>query len=384
MSSIVIQGDTSGSITVEAPSVAGTHTLTLPKATGNIATDATVGLGQKNLIINGDMRIAQRGTSVAGITSAGYYTVDRWQPFISTAGTWTMSQDTDVPTGQGFSSSVKFACTTANTSLSTNSQMRLTQHIEAYNVQHLSFGTANAKKVTFSFWIKSNKTGTYNVWAYRQDSSRQSSIQFTISLANTWEKKTLTFDGDTTGTINNDNGRGIEFNIVFVAGTDYSTGTSPDGAWETLTNPNRYVGNVNLADSTSNYINITGVQLEIGDTATPFENRMYGTELALCERYFQKIDGGFGVATASTNVQINVVMRVPMRTSPSATVTTLRITDMTTADHQATSATISLPNITPTMSRTNSGGFTGLTTSRTYTLLGSGTNAAPILFSAEL
>ena len=346
MSSIVIQGDTSGSITVEAPSVAGTHTLTLPKATGNIATDATVGLGMKNLIINGDMRIAQRGTSVAGITSAGYYTVDRWQPFISTAGTWTMSQDTDVPTGQGFSSSVKFACTTANTSLSTNSQMRLTQHIEAYNVQHLSFGTANAKKVTFSFWIKSNKTGTYNVWAYRQDSSRQSSIQFTISLANTWEKKTLTFDGDTTGTINNDNGRGIEFNIVFVAGTDYSTGTSPDGAWETLTNPNRYVGNVNLADSTSNYINITGVQLEIGDTATPFENRMYGTELALCERYFQKIDGGFGVATASTNVQINVVMRVPMRTSPSATVTTLRITDMTTADHQATSATISLPNIT--------------------------------------
>ena len=244
--------------------------------------------GLKNLIINGDMQIAQRGTSVAGITSSGYYTVDRWQPFISTAGTWTMSQDTDVPTGQGFSSSVKFACTTANTSLSTNSQMRLAQHIEAYNVQHLAFGTANAKKVTFSFWIKSNKTGTYNVWAYRQDSSRQSSIQFTISLANTWEKKTLTFDGDTTGTINNDNGRGIEFNIVFVAGTDYSTGTSPDGAWETLTNPNRYVGNVNLADSTSNYINITGVQLEIGTTATPFENRMYGTELALCQRYYQR------------------------------------------------------------------------------------------------
>ncbi len=111
---------------------------------------------------------------------------------------------------------------------------------------------------------------------------------------------------------------------------------------------------------------------------------MYSTELALCERYYQKIDGGFGVATSSTNVQINVVMRVPMRASPSASVTTLRITDMTTSDHQATSATISLSNITSTASRTNCGGFTGLTSSRPYTLLGTGASAAPILFSAEL
>src|SRR6056300_1621160 len=114
MSSIVIQGDTSGSMTVEAPSVAGTHTLTLPKATGNIATDATVGLGTKNLIINGDMRIAQRGTSASGLTGTAYSTVDRWQTVRGTLGTWTESQSTDAP--NGFSNSLKFECTTADAS----------------------------------------------------------------------------------------------------------------------------------------------------------------------------------------------------------------------------------------------------------------------------
>ena len=383
MSSIVIQGDTSGSITVEAPSVAGTHTLTLPKATGNIATDATVGLGTKNLIINGDMRIAQRGTSASGLTSSGYHTVDRMEFQIGSMGTWTMSQDSDVPTGQGFGKSFKLACTTADASPAASDSLAVNYKMEGQDIQHLAYGTASAKSLTLSFWVKSNKTGTYINELVNTDVGKQISKSYTISSADTWEKKTMTFAGDTVSGFTNDNNLSMYLRFYFGAGTDLTSGTL-NTSWATTVNANRAVGQVNLADSTSNYINITGVQLEIGENATPFENRMYSQELAMCERYFQKIDGGFGVGTASTNVQLNVVMRVPMRANPSASVTTLRITDMTTADHQATSATISLSNLSSTASRTNCGGFTGLTTSRPYTLVGSGTSAAPILFSAEL
>ena len=299
---IVITPDTSGEIELQANGV------TKAKITANGLQDANGaslrGGSFRNLIINGDMQIAQRGTSASGITTTGYYTCDRWETNIQTGGTWTMSQDSDVPSGQGFASSMKFACTTANASLSTNSQMRVGQHIEAQNLQHLAFATVNAKKITFSFWVKSNKTGTYNAWTTRQDSGRMSSKQFTISSADAWEKKTLTFDGDTTGTIANDNGRGMEFNIVFAAGTDYTSGTSPNGTWQDLSgnNPNRYVGNVNLADSTSNYINITGVQLEVGSGASDFEFLPYDVQLSRCQRYYEKsynISQSAGTSTAN-------------------------------------------------------------------------------------
>jgi len=317
MASIKLSGDTSGEITISAPAVAGTTTLTLPTTSETLATQNS--LGVRNLIINGDMRIAQRTTSKTGITGTGYYTADRWELITSTAGTWTMTQDTDVPSGQGFGSSVKLDCTTANASLSSNSQMRMVQHIEAQNLQHLSFGTSDAKKITGSFWIKSNKTGTYVVWVYRQDSGRQSSKQFTIDSANTWEKKTLTFDGDTTGTIANDNGRGMEFNIVFCAGTDYTSGTHLNGSWEDLNNANRYVGQVNLADSTSNYINITACQLEVGDVATPFEHRPYDIELARCQRYYQIMSkGAIGGSYSTTQWIGGGNFNTQMRAAPSA------------------------------------------------------------------
>ena len=286
MAQINLQGDTSGSISISAPSVAGSNTLTLPATTQTLATQNA--LGVRNLIINGDMRIAQRGTSVTGKTTGGYFTVDRWTSSIGTAGTWTISQDTDVPTGQGFSNSHKYDCTTANASLSAGSEAAIIQMIEAQNLQHLKFGTSSAEQLTVSFWVKSNKTGTYIFELYQWDDNRAISKSYTIDTADTWEKKTITIDADTTGVIDNNNDKGFQCAWWIAAGSNNTSGTLQT-SWGTLTSANRAVGQVNLADSTSNYINITGVQLEISDgEATPFEHRPYDMELARCWRYYEK------------------------------------------------------------------------------------------------
>ena len=162
-------------------------------------------LGNKNFIINGAMNVSQRSTSVTGGTSSGYQTVDRFRPSIGTAGTWTITQSTDVPTGYGFANSLKFDCTTANSSLSAGSDMALQYRFEGQDVQNLRKGTSNAVSVTISFWVKSTKTGTFICELKDDDNSRQISQAYTISSSNTWEKKELTFAGDTTGAFDDDN-----------------------------------------------------------------------------------------------------------------------------------------------------------------------------------
>ena len=283
--------------------------------------------GLKNLIINGNMQIAQRGTSSTGITSSGYYTVDRFQHGIGSMGTWSISQDTDVPSGQGFSNSLKLDCTTADASPAVSDTLILRQKIEGQMLQSLKKGTSNAEKVTVSFWVKSAKTGTYILELDDRDNTRAISQAYTISSANTWEKKTLTFDGDTTGAFDNDNGSSFWVSFWLGAGTNFTSGTLAT-LWASRTDTNRAVGQVNLADSTSNYINITGVQLEIGDTATPFENRMYSTELAMCQRYFQQVSGentgtgglGVGWYEAATSSVLDLRLMTQMRALPTATV----------------------------------------------------------------
>ena len=285
MASINLKGDTSGEVTISAPSVAGTTTLELPATSSTLATQNS--LGVRNLIINGDMRIAQRGTSVTGVTGGNNFVADRFMWQVGTAGTWTLTQDTDVPTGQGFANSMKLACTTANASLSAGSYGLFLQRIEGLMLQHLKKGTSSAEKLTVSFWIKSNKTGTLQSNLRDVDNTRLIGKEFTISVADTWEKKTITFDGDTSGAFDNDNGLSVQWEIWFVAGSDYSGSGSVPTAWEALDNTDRYANpTINLADSTSNYINITGVQLEVGTEATPFEHRPYDMELQRCQRYF--------------------------------------------------------------------------------------------------
>jgi hypothetical protein len=242
----------------------------------------------KNLIINGAMQIAQRGTSVTGVTSNDYRAVDRFKIMIGTAGTWTISQDTDAP--DGFGNSLKYDCTTATAS---PTYVFLEHRMEGQMLQQLAKGTTSAKKVTLSFYVKCSKTGNFQVNLRDKDNSRIIGNVVTISSANTWEKKTITFDGDTTGTLNNDNGESLTLEMFFDAGSTFTTGAVPT-SWETEAATDRAAGvTLALADSTSNYINITGVQLEAGESATEFEHRPYGTELGLCQRYYQQpMDSG--------------------------------------------------------------------------------------------
>ena len=267
--------------------------MPLSKIVANSITDDTITTdqiadtsvhGRRNFIINGAMQVAQRGTSVTGVTSGAYYTCDRFMfsPF-GPAGTWTVTQSTDAP--DGFSNSFRIDCTTADASLGASDFVIVETKIEAQNLQHLMYGDSSAKTVTASFHVKSNKTGTYVLELRQPDSGRLYSKTYTINSANTWEYKTLTFPGDVSGTINNDNGQGLNMNFWCAAGSTFSSGTIGT-SWHT-TNANRAAGVVNLADSTDNDWSITGVQLEIGSQASPFEHRSFGEELLLCQRYFQ-------------------------------------------------------------------------------------------------
>ena len=228
----------------------------------------------RNIIINGDMSIAQRGTSATGLGNGdnGYHTCDRWrfQELGSPTFEFTQSQSTDVPTGQGFVNSLKMDCTTADTSLASDILLRIDQRFEGQNLQYLKKGTANAESLTASFWVKSNKTGTYIAELEDIDNSRQISKSYTIDSSNTWEKKIITFDGDTTGAFDNDNLRSLNINFYLGVGTNYSSGTL-NTSWGSTVNTNRAVGQVNFADSTSNEWYITGVQLEAGTSASDFE-----------------------------------------------------------------------------------------------------------------
>ena len=238
----------------------------------------------RNLFINGDMSIAQRATSATGLTGSSYPTIDRMSMQAASAGTWTQSQSTDVPTGEGFATSLKMDCTTANGSLSSGSYLIIDQRFEGQMLQHLKKGTSNSQKVTLSFFVKSAKTGTYIVNIRDDDNTRNISKSYTISSADTWEKKVITFDADTSGALDNDNAQSFAVLFFLAAGSDRSSGTLAT-SWESTTNANRAVGQVNLADSTDNDWYLTGVQLEVGDTASDFEHLPFDVNLQRCIRY---------------------------------------------------------------------------------------------------
>ena len=243
--------------------------------------------GNRNLIINGAMKVAQRGTSVTSISTEGYKTVDRFRwTMDNTSAVFTHTQSTDVPSGQGFANSFKTEVTTADASLAANNQTRFEYRFEGQDVQQLAKGTSNAKKVTLSFWVKAYQAGTYIVNIQDTDNSRLIAATYTVNASATWEYKTITFDGDTSGTLTDDNNLSLVVHWYLGAGSDYTSGTLAS-AWESLTAANRAVGQtVDIASSTSNYWAITGIQLEVGDTATDFEHRTFGDELKRCHRYF--------------------------------------------------------------------------------------------------
>jgi|9_EtaG_2_1085328.scaffolds.fasta_scaffold01940_7 hypothetical protein len=247
-------------------------------------------LSNRNLLINGGMQVAQRGNTTDH-TSGGVYAPDRFKFNVGSLGTWDISKSTESPANQGFSNSLKLDCT-ATASVSSGSFMLLQQILEGQDVQQLKFGTANAESITFSFWIKSSKTGLVTVEIQHKNTSGNfflRSSTFTIDSANTWEKKIITIVGNTAQDINNDNSACFYLSYWFSAGSDFNGGTFNTSAWLSSTgNTNTRVSgsSINFADSTSNEIYITGAQLEVGEQATAFEHRSFGDELLQCQRYF--------------------------------------------------------------------------------------------------
>lgn len=281
------------------------------------------GLTGKNFIINGAMQLAQRGT-VTSVTD-GYGGPDRFKFNRAGACAVTLSKDSDAPTGSGFTASLKVDVTTADSSLAAADSAVILQQIEAQNLQRIKKGTSSAESLTLSFWIKSSVTGTYIVELFEHDNNRHINKSYTISSANTWEFKTITFPGDTTGVIANDNGAGIQVAWWLMAGATYN----PDGgtlqtSWGALNQTGRAVGQVNAVNSTSNEIYITGVQLEMGQAATPFEHEDISVTTLKCFRYYEAADSGntvgfVGNVTAGVNYHIAYKHAVEMNHTPDYT-----------------------------------------------------------------
>ena len=245
-------------------------------------------LGRRNLIINGAMQIAQRATAATNTGGVSVYrTVDRLKLWNDNDGAHTTEQSTVAP--DGFSNSVKFQVTSADTSLAAAQYAVFAQNIEAQNLQHLAYGTNSAKTITVSFYVRSNKTGTYAIALEKQDNTTYRYIkEFSISSADTWEKKTVTFAGETGSSITDDNNTRLYVQWVLLAGSNYTSGTHPGNVWHS-TNANRHPGQVNVMDNTSNNFYLTGVQLETGSTATDFEFLRHSDNLNACYRYFQTV-----------------------------------------------------------------------------------------------
>jgi len=292
-----------GTFTIASPGTSTDRTLTLPDTSGTVMTDsgtqtanfsaltvnsnnisATNSLGFRNRIINGDMRIDQRNAGAALTVNAlaAFFAVDRWYGFGQAAdGVYTLQQDSAAPSG--FTNSLRATVTTVDASISATNIYGIQQRIEGFNISDLGWGTANAQPVTVSFWVRSSVTGSFGARLANGGTNRSYPFSYTINAANTWERKSATIPGDTSGTWLTTNGIGISLVFMIGAGSTF-TGTANTWAAADLLGP---TGSVQLISTLGATLFITGVQLEAGSTATPFERRAYGTELQLCQRYFE-------------------------------------------------------------------------------------------------
>jgi len=297
-------------------------------------------LSNRNLIINGAMNVAQRGAGPFTNASGGYQTVDRFQLEGTLGGNFTLEQASDAPNGSGFSKSFKALAPTGFPSLTAGASAKVKTSIEAQNLQQLLYGTSDAVYITVSFWVKATVTGTYILEISQDDATRHLSTAYTISSSDTWEKKTISVVGDTSGTINNDNGSGLSLNWFIGAGSNFTSGTLAT-TWAATVAANRAVGQVNGAASNGDAFYITGVQLEVGSKSTPFEHESYGQTLAKCQRYFQKLVLFGGVVCMGSDA--NRTARYPQRLSVkmSRTPTAINLVQDTAATVTTQTGTVS-------------------------------------------
>ena len=289
-------------------------------ANANVTVSGTVVMSssfKRNRIINGNMAINQRNAGASITGNSGAYPVDRWETYATQSSKLTCQQSTTVPSG--FKNSVLYTSSSAY-SVTASDYFSVSQRIEGYNVSDLNFGTASAATVTLSFWVRCSLTGTFGGACHNNAFNRAYPFTYTISAANTWEQKTVTIAGDTTGTWTTDNSVGLEVGFSLGCG---STGLGTPGAWTATSNIYGATGQVNLVGTSGATFYITGVQLEVGTVATPYEMQIYSDQLAQCQRYYYRINAGsnytkFGVGLCGTTSStiISVPLPVTMRTYP--------------------------------------------------------------------
>ena len=280
-------------------------------------------LSNRNLIINGGMQVFQRATSATTATNNSYQTADRWKLFESTDGAYTTERSTDTPSGTGYS--LKAVVTTADSSIGAAQYASIEHYIEAQNLQQLEYGTSSAKTLTLSFFVKSNKTGTYTVALYKSDTTGYMfTKEYTIDSASTWEKKTITITptaGSTSfitssgGAIANDTGIGLALGFNLAWGSNFTGGTS--GSWSSTVANYSTTNAVNWMDTIGNTFLISEVQLEVGTEATPFEHRSFGQELERCQRYYYAPDQAlYGSVYDASNGMVLIDFQTAMRATP--------------------------------------------------------------------
>ena len=322
--SVTIDG-TSGSSSITGVTTAGITSAYL-NSINNLNYPTAGPLSNRNIVVNGAMQVAQRGNTVSSINSGiGYYTADRFRLDVS-MGTWTSdrmtnSQGDTYESGstERFRNSLRLTCTAGQASPGATDNVKVVYFIEGQDAQHLDYGTTNAKTMTLSFWVRSTKTGTGTLELIQEDNSdRQYSASYTINATNTWEYKTITIPGDTSGLINNDSGRGLDLIWWLNSGSTFTGGSQ--GGWRTLVNSNRNSDNLTIGSTNDDEWFLTGVQLEVGERATPFEHRSYGNQLDLCQRYYDNVSLQRKVLTYESNgnrYMTNVYWHRTMRATPS-------------------------------------------------------------------
>jgi hypothetical protein len=361
--------------------ISGSDGVTFPDSTTQNTTDR---YGFVNRIINGDCRIAQRGT--AAVTTQNSFPVDRFKINNSSDGAFSAQQDSSAPTG--FLNSVKVTITTADASLTTTQQLQTRYPIEGTNVADLAWGTASAKTVTLSFWTRSSLTGTFGGALRNADNTRSYPFAYSISVADTWEYKSVTIAGDATGTWVTDTGVGITIDWSLGAGPDRS-GTA--GAWAGA-NYGSSTGATSVVGTLNATWFITGVQLEVGSVATPFERRPYGAELALCQRYYYRITStshqlGAGWNRSTTQASGITTFPVTMRVVPSSLETTGTAANYRVLHANTATVCSSVPTLERSTDHTGSTEFvvsSGLTTGQGSAGAAASTVTAYLGWSAEL
>jgi len=341
--------------------------------------------GNRNLIINGEMTVSQRGTSFTGLANNAY-SLDRFVYYEIGDSVSDVSQSTDTP-NNNFNNSLKLDVTTADASVAAGDLTCFLQKIEGLNSYKLGWGTSDAKSVTLSFYVKSTKTGVHSGAFKNSAQDRSYAFEYTVNSSNTWEFKTVTVAGDTSGTWLTTNGIGVQVTFALMAGTDFTKVAGSWGSGNNFGSDNQ----VNVMDSTSNEWYITGIQLEIGDVATPFEHRTFADDLSACQRYFQNTNSFClfaGRGTGTTSGVASYVLTVPLRASPTVANNSLDLRGYTSSavDVSSTAPTVTSYSSTDNLLTLGCTGFDNLIDDRVinFQISGSANQSTGFGLDAEL